>query len=374
MPRKSSKPTSSTLLPAGQGQAALLPSAAETVARIRETLLQARRAALSAVNAAMVGAYWEIGREIVEEEQRGQARADYGQKLLETLSAQLTGEFGKGFDVSNLRNMRAFYGAFPIRDALRPELSWTHYRHISRVGDAQARAFYEVEAVRSRWSTRDLERQIASLLYERLALSREPEGVRVLAERGAEAFEPSDLVRDPFVLEFTGLPERAGWQESDLEAVLVDKLQEFLLEMGSDFFFVARQKRLTIDGDHFYIDLVLYHRALRCFVLIDLKVGKLSHADIGQMLLYTGYYEREEVREDENPPIGLILCTDKNEAVVRYTLSGNAQQVFASRYQLHLPSEDDLRRELERERDALLDAGWTVEGTGDEAPGEVDGP
>lgn len=360
-PKPSSLPTSLQ-----QPDASLLPSAAETVARIRETLLQARRHALSAVNAAMVGAYWEIGREIVEEEQRGQARAGYGQRLLETLSAQLAAEFGKGFDVSNLRNMRGFYSAFPIRDALRPELSWTHYRHLSRVENAQARAFYEVEAARSRWSTRDLERQITSLLYERLALSREPEGVRALAERGAEAFEPSDLVRDPFVLEFTGLPERAGWQESDLESALVDKLQEFLLEMGSDFFFVARQKRLTIDGDHFRIDLVLYHRALRCFVLIDLKVGKLSHADIGQMLLYTGYYEREELREDENPPIGLILCTDKNEAVVRYTLSGSAQQVFASRYQLHLPSEDDLRRELERERDALLDAGWTVEEAGGE--------
>lgn len=193
MPRKPASPTPSTSLQ--QTDAALLPSAAETVARIRETLLQARRQALSAVNAAMVGAYWEIGRELVEEEQRGQSRAGYGQRLLETLSTQLSVEFGKGFDVSNLRNMRAFYSAFPIQDALRPELSWTHYRHLARVENAQARAFYEVEAARSRWSTRDLERQITSLLYERLALSREPEGVRALAERGAEAFEPSDLVR-----------------------------------------------------------------------------------------------------------------------------------------------------------------------------------
>lgn len=186
--------------------------------------------------------------------------------------------------------------------------------------------------------------------------------MQALAEHGAQAFEPAHLLRDPYVLEFTGLGERgvgaqAAWQESDLEGALLERLQQFLLELGRDFFFVARQKRLTIDGDHFYIDLVFYHRTLRCFVLLDLKVGKLSQSDIGQMLLYTGYYEQEETREGENLPIGLILCTDKNEAIVRYTLSGSTQQVFASRYQLHLPSEEELRRELEKERDALLDAG-----------------
>lgn len=181
--------------------------------------------------------------------------------------------------------------------------------------------------------------------------------MRTLAEHGAQAFEPAHLVRAPYVLEFTGLPEQGGWLESDLEQALIDRLQHFLLELGRDFFFVARQKRLTIDGDHFHIDLVFYHRTLRCFVLIDLKVGKLTQGDIGQMLLYTGYYEREETREGENPPIGLILCTGKNEAVVRYTLSGSTQQIFASRYLTHLPSEEALRHELEKERDALLDAG-----------------
>lgn len=349
-------------LPTSSAETDLLPSAADTIARIRDTLRRARQSALLAVNAAMVQAYWQIGRELVEEEQRGAARAGYGQHLLELLSAQLSSEFGRGFDVSNLRNMRVFYSAFPIQDAVRPELSWTHYRMLSRIEPPQTRAFYEVEAVRSRWSTRELERQIASLLYERLALSRDKEGVRALAEHGAEAFEPSHLARDPYVLEFTGLPESNSWQESDLEAALMDRLQEFLLELGRDFFFVARQKRITIDGDHFYIDLVFYHRTLRCFVLLDLKVGRLTQGDIGQMLLYTGYYEQEETRHDENPPIGLILCTDKNEAVVRYTLSGSTQQVFASRYQLHLPTEDELRRELERERDALLAAGWEQQG------------
>jgi predicted nuclease of restriction endonuclease-like (RecB) superfamily len=190
-----------------------------------------------------------------------------------------------------------------------------------------------------------------------LALSRDKEGVQALAEQGAEVFAPTDLIRDPYVLEFTGLPQRGSWQESDLEQALIERLQQFLLELGRDFFFVARQKRLTLDGDHFYIDLVFYHRTLRCFVLLDLKVGKLTQGDVGQMLLYTGYYEREETREGENPPIGLILCTDKNEAVVRYTLSGSTQQVFASRYLMHLPSEEALRNELEKERDALLDAG-----------------
>jgi predicted nuclease of restriction endonuclease-like (RecB) superfamily len=222
-----------------------------------------------------------------------------------------------------------------------------------RVADPTARSFYEVECDRTRWSVRELERQIASLLFERLARSRDKEGVLALAREGHEVFEPADLVKDPYVLEFAGLPESSRWLESDLESALTERLQQFLLELGRDLFFVARQQRLTIDGDHFYVDLVFYHRVLRTFLLIDLKVGKLTQQDLGQMLLYTGYYEHEVVREDENPPVGLILCTEKNEAVVRYTLTGNAQQVFASRYLLHLPSEEELVAELRRERVAL---------------------
>lgn len=332
----------------------LLPSAAETIARIRDLLAAARRDALVAVNAAMVHAYWNVGREIVEEEQRGKHRADYGSRLIETLSAQLTVEFGEGFQARNLRFMREFYRAFPNWNAVRSELSWTHYRLLSRVANSEARQFYLLEAIAARWSTRELERQIASFLYERLAASRDQEGVRRLAAQGAEPFSPTDLLRDPYVLEFIGLPERGVWQESDLEQALIDRLQNFLLELGRDLFFVARQKRLTIDGDHFYIDLVFYHRTLRCFVLIDLKTGKLTQQDVGRMLLYTGYYEAEEMREGENPPIGILLCADKNEAVVRYTLSRSVQQVFAARYQLHLPTEEELRLELVRERDALL--------------------
>lgn len=305
------------------------------------------------VNAVMVQAYWEIGREIVEEEQRGEDRAAYGSRLIEALSRSLTSEFGKGFTARNLRFMREAYLAFPIWNAVRTELSWTHYRLLSRVQKSEARDFYVAECVKARWSTRELERQVNSLLYERLALSRDKEELLRLAEHGHEPFTPNDLVKDPYVLEFTGLPERGAFQESDLEQALMDRLQTFLLELGRGFFFVARQKRLTIDGDHFYIDLVFYHRTLRCFVLIDLKAGKLTQQDIGQMLLYTGYYETEEMAEGENPPIGLILCTDKNDAVVRYTLTGSTQQIFASRYQLYLPTEEELRSELIKERHSL---------------------
>jgi len=222
-----------------------------------------------------------------------------------------------------------------------------------QVRNVEARSFYEVEAIRSQWSVPELERQIDSLLYERLALSRDKKGLLSLAKEGQTIHRPEDLIKDPYVLEFTGLPEHGVWQESDLEQALVDRLQQFLLELGSDLFFVARQKRLTIDGDHFYIDLVFYHRELRCFLLIDLKTGRLTQQDVGQMLLYTGYYATEEIREGENPPIGLILCTNKNDAAVRYTLSQSASQVYASRYQLHLPSEDQLRTELIRERESL---------------------
>jgi predicted nuclease of restriction endonuclease-like (RecB) superfamily len=329
------------------------PPAAECLARIRDVLRTARHHALMSVNAAMVQAYWHVGREIVEEEQRGKDRAVYGSRLIEDLARDLTTEFGKGFGARSLWFMRDFYVAFPILNALRSELSWTHYRLLARVQKEEARRFYVVECVKARWSTRELERQINSLLYERLALSRDKEGLLALAEQGHEPFTPADLVKDPYVLEFVGLPERTSHHESDLEQALMDRLQSFLLELGRGFFFVARQKRLTIDGDHFYIDLVFYHRTLRCFVLIDLKVGKLTQQDIGQMLLYTGYYEKEETAEGENPPIGLILCTDKNDAVVRYTLSGTTQQIFASRYQLFLPTEEELRDELLRERHLL---------------------
>ena len=372
------------------------------LARIREILANARNHALRTANAAMVAAYWEIGREIVEEEQRGAARADYGSRLFGRLSSALAERHGKGFDERSLRRYRQFYQIYKRRppllrasssdqqlttgriraspgpesatrqaqekiraspgpesapkDSLAPlslELSWTHYRTLIGVSHPDARSFYEVECIKSGWSVRELRRQIDSLLFERLARSRDKEGVLALAREGHEVHQPIDLVKDPYVLEFVGLPESTRWLESDLEEALINRLQNFLQELGRDLFFVARQKRITVDGDHFYIDLVFYHRQLRCFLLIDLKVGRLDHADLGQMLLYNGYYEAEEMRQDENPPIGLILCTDKNEAMVQYALGETTRQIFASRYKLYLPSEEELAEEIRREREQL---------------------
>ena len=325
----------------------------QTYERIRAILSDARSRAYRAINTAMVAAYWEIGRTIVEQEQQGQQRAEYGQALLAELSSRLKSEFGKGFDPSNLSMMRAFHLAYPIFDALRQELSWTHYRILLRVEKPEARAFYETEAVNSRWSTRELERQVHSLLFERLALSRDREGVLALAAKGHEIQQPSDLIKDPYVLEFTGLPQSERYLESDLEQALIDKLREFLLELGKGFAFMARQQRITIDGQHYWIDLVFYNRLTRSFVLIDLKVGSLTHQDLGQMQMYVNYYQRDITAPDENPPIGIVLCTDKSEAVVRYTLPEDNQQIFASRYKLYLPTETELAAELQRERQAI---------------------
>ena len=330
-----------------------MPGFDQTYERIKSILAEARARAHRAINVAMVAAYWEVGRVIVEEEQRGLPRAEYGAGLLPEISHRLTAEFGKGFDRFNLGNMRAFYLAYPIRDALRLELSWTHYRLLLRVEKHDARSFYEQEAINARWSTRELERQIHSLLFERLALSREREGVLALAQKGHEIQQPSDLIKDPYVLEFVGLPQSERHLESDLEQALVDKLREFLLELGKGFAFMARQQRITLDGQHYWIDLVFYNRLTRSFVLIDLKVGALTHQDLGQMQMYVNFYQREITASDENPPIGIVLCADKNDAVVRYTLSEDNQQIFASRYKLYLPTEKELADELQRERQAI---------------------
>lgn len=331
----------------------LEPTFEQTYLRIRDIQVQARNRAWRAVGSEQIRSAWETGREIVEEEQRGAARAAYGSRVIEALSERLTAELGKGYTANNLWYMRQFYQIFPNLHALRGELSWTHYRLLLSVENEQARSFYLNEAARAHWSTRELGRQINSLLFERLAKSRDKEGVLRLANQGAEPFSPTDLMRDPFVLEFTGLPEHGQWLETDLEQALMDRLQQFLLELGRDFFFVARQKRITVDNEHNYIDLVFYHRTLRCFVLIDLKVGVLSSADVGQMLAYVGYYRRHEMQESENPPVGLILCTDSQRTIARYALPEGQQQIFAARYQLYLPTEAELQAELERERREL---------------------
>ena len=302
----------------------------------------------------MIRAYWEVGQEIVLEEQRGQARAGYGTQLIATLAQKLSKELGTGHRVRNLAYMRDFYQTYTNLHALRAELSWTHYRLLLAVRNPEARRFYEVEAARAHWSTRELDRQIHSSLYERLALSRDQEGMLRLVQQGAEPAQPEDILRDPFVMEFTGLRPQDAFSESDLETALMDRLQDFLLELGTDFFFVARQKRLRIDNEWAKVDLVFYHRTLRCFVLIDLKMGKITSQDIGQMLAYVGYYADNELREGENPPIGILLGAGKSEEAVRYALMGTTQPIFAARYQLHLPTEEQLLQTLVQQRDDLL--------------------
>jgi predicted nuclease of restriction endonuclease-like (RecB) superfamily len=353
--------------------------------RVRQILDSARSNAARSVNTTQVVANWLIGREIVEEEQKGSAKAEYGTRLLADLSGRLQEEYGNGYSVDNLEFFRRFYREYPvlISDALRrksspvgpgvvataeltagiknwkpgmlhPHLSWTHYRLLLRVDKAEARAFCEIEAIKNNWAARELERQINSLLYERLALSRDKKGLMRLASKGQVVQKSADVFKDPMVMEFLGLPELPRLVESDLEEALVGNLQAFLLELGKGFAFVARQQRLTLDGDHFYIDLVFYHTILKCYVVIDLKTGKLTHQDLGQLQLYVNYYDRERRTEGDGPTIGLILCADKNDAVVRYTL-GEVQRktIFASRYKLHLPSEAELRAELRREVRAL---------------------
>lgn len=313
---------------------------------IRQILETARSNAYRAVNFAMVEAYWEIGRVIVEEEQKGKNRANYGKRLIAEISARLKGEFGKGFDERNLWYMRSFYQKFRKMNALRSELAWTHYRLLLRVENENAMRFYLNECVNSRWSTRELERQMNSLLYERLALCKNRKKVLELSEKGQIIRNARDVVKDPFVLEFLGMTENAGANENELEERLISHLKEFLLELGRGFSFVGRQKRITVENDHYYIDLVFYNYILKCFVLIDLKIGKLSHGDIGQMDFYVRYFEKEVRREGDNPTIGIILCSDKNNAMAKYTLLDGNKQLFATKYRLVLPDEKELEREI----------------------------
>lgn len=300
-----------------------------TYRAIKDILEQARSQAYRAVNFTMVQAYWNIGRIIVEEEQKGNTKAGYGKYLLQELSMRLTSEFGKGFDYSNVKNMRQFYVTFPIGDALRSQLSWTHYRLLMRVRKEATREFYQEECITGNWSTRLLERQINSFYYERLLASRDKKPVKEEIHKLEAGPEPQGIIKDPYVLEFLGLKENREFLETELEQGLIDKLHDFLLELGKGFSFVARQKRITIDGDHFYIDLVFYNYILKCFVLIDLKVGKLVHQDIGQMDFYIRYFEEEMKLTGDNPTIGLILCAEKNESMAKYTLLKESKTIFA---------------------------------------------
>ena len=334
--------------------------------RISSYLHQAQYTVLRSVNTEMLKVYWHIGKEIVEEEQKGAKRAEYGQAILLQISQRLTKEFGKGYGRSTLKDIRQFYLTYAksdseishalrgqFGDSFQAQLSWTHYRLLMRISTNEARNFYEIEAIQNRWSARELERQINSLLFERLSKSKDNEGLLALARKGQEITEASDAIKDPFVLEFLGFPESHKLVESDLEQALITNLQHFLLELGKGFAFVARQKRITLDGDHFYVDLVFYHAVLKCYLLLEIKTKKLGHADLGQIQLYVNYFDQEVVTEGDNPTIGLILCTEKNDAVVKYTLGEKNKQIFASKYQLHLPTEQELEIELKRELKVL---------------------
>ena len=340
-----------------------LPATAKVVLYqgIRDVLLAAQTQVRQTVNTTMVQAYWQIGRLIVEDEQGGNARAEYGKGVLSDLARRLTAEFGEGFRLSNLRNFRQFYFCFTeqeIRHTVCSELSWSHLRLLMRVEQSNARTWYANEAVTQGWSVRALDRQISTLFYERLLGSQDQAGARAeavtLIARDVPA-DPRDFIRDPYVLEFLGAQPDAGLYEQDMEQGLLNQLQKFLMELGKGFAFVARQKHLRVEGEDCFVDLVFYNYLLKCFVLIDLKVGKLAHQDVGQMDMYVRVFEEQYRGEGDNPTLGLILCSERNAAVAKYSMLTDNAQLFASKYQLLMPSEDELRAELERDR-ALLES------------------
>lgn len=314
---------------------------------IRKVLNEAKQNISRTVNSTMVHAYWQVGKYIVEYEQQGKERAEYGKGVINELSNKLVDEFGNGFTITNLKYMRQLYLIFPIGHALRDQLSWTHYRSLLKVANKEARNFYIEECIKENWSSRQLDRQINTLFYERLLSSHDKRTVKEeIKKTSSKTLEPKEIIRDPYILEFLGIPQGEHFLESDLEQMLISKLQLFLLEMGKGFSFVARQKRISFDNKHFYIDLVFYNYLARCFVLIDLKTDELTHQDLGQMQMYVNYYTREMMNPDDNPPIGIVLCADKNDTVVKYTLPENNSQIFASKYMTYLPTEEELRKEF----------------------------
>lgn len=315
---------------------------------IRKSIVIAYNKVYTAVNIAMVGAYWEIGEQIYKACGNND-RAEYGAKFLDFVSKHLTDEFGKGFTVRNLRNMRQFYLTFPIRQTLSSELSWSHYCLLMNVENESARNYYAKECAKAHWSVRQLKRQITTFYYERILASQNKQIVSAEIEKSEPKTEYPTIIKDPYVLEFLNLEANPHFYEKDLEQAIINHLQKFLLEMGRGFSFVSRQQKITFDGRHFFIDLVFYNYILKCFVLIDLKLGDLTHQDLGQMQMYVNYYTRELMNEGDNPPIGIVLCADKSESIVHYTLPEDNMQIFASKYKLYLPTEEELKREINLE-------------------------
>lgn len=334
---------------------------------VSNLLKQARKNAKTAVNLSMVYTYYEIGKRIVQEEQNGQERADYGKYLIKELSKYLTKQFGKGFSITNLKQMRQFYLIYtndqigqkvsdqfnnlPMTDNGRKFfLSWSHYLKLMRIDKVDERHFYEIESAKNDWSLAELKRQFDSSLFERISLSADKDKVYRLSQEGQIIENPEDMVKDPYVLEFLGLPELPEYTETELESKIIDHLQTFLLELGTGFAFIGRQVRFTFEEDHFRVDLVFYNRLLRCFVLFDLKIGELKHQDIGQIQMYVNYYDRKVKLPEENATIGIILCKDKNQSIVEMTLPEDNSQIFASKYQTVLPSKEELQKLLNEQK------------------------
>ena len=316
---------------------------------IKNLLNNARNKVYQTINITMTNTYFEIGKRIVEEEQGGEKRAQYGKALIQNLAKELTKDFGKGFSPQNLKNMRQFYLVYEKRQTVSSEfkLSWSHYIFLTRVENIDERNFYEIEALENAWSLRELKRQFNSGLFERLALSKDKSKVKELSLKGQAIEKIDDMIKDPYILEFVGLPEISSYSENELEQKLIDKLEHFLLELGKGFTFVSRQKRLTIDEKHFRVDLVFYNRFLKSFVIIDLKIGELKHQDIGQMMMYVNYFDRYEKTEDENPTVGIILCKDKSKTLVELTLPKDNNQIYASKYLTVLPDKEEFKKLLE---------------------------
>ena len=323
------------------------------ISDIRTIILSARESAIRSVDTVRVQMYWKLGERIFIEEQKGQDRAEYGAYLLQNIAMEIEKEFGSGFSVRQLERARQFYRTYPIATALRTQLNWYQYRLLIQIDDKDKREYYELESANNNWTGRELERQINSGLYERLLLSNDKKAVLEVARKERIPESPSEIIKDPMVLEFLGLRPEATYYEKDLERALITNLQAFLLELGNGFSFVARQKRILLEDDEFFADLVFYNRLLRCFVVIELKTHKITHEDIGQLQMYVNYYDRNEKAPDENPTIGILLCADKNDTLVKYTLPENNNTILASKYQLYLPSEKQLADQLKIELQEL---------------------
>lgn len=328
---------------------------ASIVNEIKNIIAGAKERAIRAVDHERVLMYWHIGKVIFEEEQQGKDRADYGTYLIKYLSEQLQPEFGSGFSYRNLNVFRQFYRTFPIVHALRAQLSWTHYKLLLPIDNEDKKEYYIAETVKNNWTSRQLERQINSQLFERLLFSNDKESVLAVARGEKQPSEAKEIIKDPLVLEFLGLKREAAYYEKDLESAIITYLQDFLLELGNGFSFVARQRRIHLDGDEFFVDLVFYNRLLQCFVIIEIKTHKLTHQDLGQLQMYVNYFDRTEKLPHENKTIGILLCADKNNAVVKYSLPENNQQIFASKYKLYLPSEQQLIAEIKKEMERLAE-------------------